>query len=126
MRVEVPYNASVYVSPQDMLSSLTTLFIDAVDSGDSAKELVSLAKVDRIPSMYKVVVGRGYVVDASTGTEEEDIGKSTVDKTLYGLIVVATVPIAIIGYLCTQSQNVGVGIRKKCGKEEEDRYSQEM
>ena len=76
-----------------MYTSLTTTFVAAINDGDYAAELVTQATSAGTPIFTQATL-TGYITPG--GTAEDD--KAPADHSLYGLVILAVIPIAAVTY----------------------------
>ena len=92
-----------------MYTSLTTAFVTAINDGDYAAELVTQAISGGTSRLLYATLSTGYLTPGGTAVDE----KAPVDHSLYGLVILAVIPIAAITYACMYGTGAGVTTNDK-------------
>ena len=112
INVDMPYDADVYASPHTMYTALTTTFVDAINDGDYAAELLSQATLAGTTNLMQVTISGGRITAGATSSLAVD--STYTDHKLYGLIILCVIPIAAVIYAKYATTNEsGAGVTKE-------------
>ena len=113
INVDMPYDTDVYTSPNAMYTAVATAFVDSINDGNYAAELLSQATLASASRLMQVTLSTGYITaDATTSAA---IDSTHTDHKLYGLIILCVIPVAAVIYAkyATTTTESGAGVTKE-------------